>query len=108
VRWDHPQKESAMVVAVYGKKGCKLCDSAKQKLDIMHVDYSVHELADSLKPHDGWRDDHTVELMTAHTFLDKMPLIRVDSTVYDYPNAIKEIKRLRTPLETQPLAAAGD
>lgn len=95
-----------MEIVVFGKKGCQLCEAAKKKLALMDLPYDEHDLGWHTTPHDGWRQDFTVELMTAYTLYNTLPLIRINDQVYDYPSAMRAIKQLRAP-EPAALAAAG-
>ena len=92
-----------MVIEVFGKKGCGLCEAAKAKLKRMQLEFKEHELEWHTAPHDGWRNDATVELMTARTLYDTLPLIRIEDRVFDYPGAMRELKRI-----SEQWAAAGN
>lgn len=82
-------------VQVYGKDGCKLCDAAKQKLQLMGVEFTSHDLSRYIEHHEGWREDESVELLAAYSMMDgRIPLIRIGSRYHDYPGAIRCLKGL--------------
>lgn len=84
------------MVHVYGKNGCKICESAKEKLSLMGVEFGVQNLDEKIAPHDGWRDDKTLDLMASYAMFDTLPLIEVDGVVYDYPGAMRALKQKQT------------
>ena len=84
-----------MSVQVYGKDGCKLCDAAKEKLVLLGVDFTSHDVARHIEHHEGWREDESVELLAAFSMMDgKIPLIKIGSEYHDYPSAIRRLKEL--------------
>ena len=85
-----------MTVDIYSKEGCLKCQSAKEKLKILKVDYREHSAAYHIAHHDGWRDDGSTQVLTANTLYDGvLPFIRVGDVVYDYSGAIKAIKSMK-------------
>ena len=85
-----------LIVHLYSKPGCSLCAAAKEKFALLGVTYQEHDLAYHIAPHHGWREDGSHELMSAHTFYDSMPLIRVGGNIFNYSGGMKEIRRLLT------------
>ncbi len=82
-----------MTIDVYGRKGCTFCKAAKEKLDIMGLDYKMLEFERFVEFHEGWREDGSVELMAAYAMFDhRLPVIRVDGKYLDYSGAMKRIK----------------
>lgn len=84
-----------MVIEVYSKPGCGICEAAKDKLRKMGFDYEERDIEYHTTPHDGWREDGSVEAMAAHSLYDSIPLIRVGETVHDYAGAMRELKTMR-------------
>lgn len=82
-----------MTVEIFSKQGCKKCSAAKEKMALLGVDYSEHDITYHIAPHQGWREDGSSELMTAHTLFGTLPLIRVNGTVHDYSGAMKALRQ---------------
>ena len=83
-----------MTILVFAKKDCKICNDAKHKLDLMKLQYEVRDYDAILDPHEGWRDDGTVEFRAmAAVICDKVPMIVIDGTPYEYSAAMAELKR---------------
>jgi len=109
------------VVNVYGKLdgSCSLCESAKDKLKRLGVPFQSFELEDAVAPHDGRRNDETVQVMATYSDIATYPVITVDGDAMSYPEAMKLLKRkpkvqvvqlpvLETPqVERTLLAAVG-
>lgn len=85
-----------MTIDVYSKPGCGKCEAAKTKLKIMGLPYNEHDLEYHVSLHDGWRHDGSTDVMTAHTMLDTLPILRVNGEFHDYPNAMKILKTAST------------
>lgn len=84
-----------MTIAVYAKKGCGICDAAKDKLGKMGFSYSAFDLQTTIEPHEGWREDGSVDVLAAYALIgNKLPVIRIDSEYHDYPGAMKRLKTL--------------
>ncbi len=82
-----------MTIQVYGKQGCGICESAKSKLERLGFPYQAHDLEQFTEPHEGWRDDKSVDILVAYTLNDqRLPLIRIDDEYHDYPSAMKRLK----------------
>jgi len=86
-----------MTIRIYSKEGCGKCEAAKDKLRRLGYDYQEHDLEYHVGPHDGWREDGSVEVMAAHTLMDTLPLIQVDGDFHDYPSAMRKLKGMRQP-----------
>lgn len=83
-----------MTIQVYSKPGCGKCEAAKDKLRRMGFEYNEHNLSYHIQHHEEWREDGSVEVMAAHTLLDTLPIFKVDNEFYDYPGAMRELKRM--------------
>lgn len=82
-----------MTIEVYGKKGCGVCSAAKEKLQRMGLSYSDRDLESVTRPHAGWRDDGSIEVLAALSLLDnRLPLIKIEGSYYDYPGAMRRLK----------------
>ena len=88
-------------IIVYGKDGCKKCDAAKDKIRLLGFEYQYRDLSTSVQLHPGWREDGTVELMTAHAILDTMPLISINRIILDYPLAMRTLKAMQAVEENR-------
>lgn len=86
-------------IHVYSKAGCGICEAAKEKIKAMGFSYHEHSLAYHTSPHEGWREDGSVDAMAAHALLDKLPLIRVGGEFHDYPAAMRKLKMLQSERE---------
>ena len=85
-----------MKVLVVGKKNCGVCESAKQKLELMKIPYTFLDADESGKVHDGWREDHSVLALAALSFNNNaIPTIVVDSRVFGYSEAMAYLKGLK-------------
>lgn len=82
-------------VRVYGKENCSLCDAAKDKLHKMGIHFETHNLQYHVDYHDGWRGDRSRQVTAAHSHIDKLPLIEINGDYYDYPGAMKVLKRIK-------------
>ncbi len=81
-----------MTIEVFSKPGCGICEAAKSKLKIMGFDYVEHNLEYHITHHEGWRQDGSADVMTAHSMLDTMPIFRVNGHFHDYPTAMRLLK----------------
>ena len=84
-----------MTIHVYSKPGCGKCDAAKNKLKLMGLRYTEHNLEYYVNLHDGWRTDGSADVMAAHTMLDTLPIFRLDEEFHDYPTAMRKLKDTR-------------
>lgn len=82
-----------MTIHVYSKPGCGKCEAAKNKLKIMGLDYTEHDLEYHVSFHDGWRNDGSADIMAAHSLMDTLPMFQVDGGFFDYPSAMRVIKQ---------------
>lgn len=80
-------------IQVYGKEGCTMCQKAKEKLSLMGFDYESRSLEEHIDHHEGWRDDNTIDLMASYALYDSLPIIEVNGQYYDYPTAMKTLKK---------------
>ncbi len=94
-RGDGEEGSRAVAIEVYSKEGCKMCGKAKEKLDLMGLEYRNHELNPFIDLHDGWREDGSVEILAAYASIDnRLPVIRIDEDFHDYSGAMKRLKAL--------------
>lgn len=89
-------------IRVYGKVGCKMCDAAKDKLELLDLEYEFidSELLKLHEHHDGWRNDDSVAFTAAYEmyFPQSLPLIRFDDGEFlCYTEAMKVAKQLTRP-----------
>jgi len=75
-------------VVLYGKKGCRLCKSAAQKLDRLRVPYIKRDMADVVS---GLVRDSAA--LAEYCMQDeKIPIITIKGRGYSYPAAMKELR----------------
>lgn len=99
-----------MTIAVFSKQGCGKCQAAKEKIRLMNLSYEEHDIEYHTTLHEGWRQDGSVEILSAYTDMDTLPLIRINGQFHDYSGAMRVLKEgLRAAATTIPaetLAAA--
>ena len=80
-----------MSIPVYGKPGCKLCEAAKEKLQLLSIAYKFVDL-ESVP--DDWRTNGMVAAMAEYEMKErkKLPLIGIDGVIYEYAEAMKILK----------------
>jgi len=89
------QGGAQVTIEVYSKHGCGICKSAKDKLDMMGLNYEVRDVEIYTQPHDGWRNDNSVDVLVAYTLNDhRLPLIQIDGKYHDYPSAMRCLKNV--------------
>jgi glutaredoxin len=85
----------APAVTLYGKKGCGKCDSAKSKLDMLHIAYRY---VDMEAPPEDWR---LTQLAAARAHYDywvhtdakkALPVIEINSVLNTYTEAMSLLK----------------
>jgi glutaredoxin len=80
-------------VTVYGKDGCKFCDLAKDKFRRMGIPFEFKYLGDFVEYHEGWREDHSIEISAAFDLYDRaVPIISIDGLYFTYPEAMRYAK----------------
>lgn len=84
-----------MTIHVYSKPGCGKCDAAKNKLKLMGLTFTEHNLEYYVQHHEGWRTDGSADVMAAHTMLDTLPIFRLNDEFHDYPSAMRMLKDTR-------------
>jgi len=97
-------------VVVFGKEGCKFCELAKDKLQKMDIPFEYRDLLLAITPHDGWRDDGTIEISAAYDLYDRvMPIISIDGNYFTYPMAMRYVKEQlnKTQPATVPVQKEG-
>jgi len=84
-----------VTVFVVGKQNCGVCDSAKQKLELMKIPYTFLDADAAGDIHDGWREDHSILALAALNFSNNtIPTIVVDYHVFGYSEAMAYLKGL--------------
>ena len=98
----------APTVIIYGREDCKKCKSAKEKLNLMNLNYEVRDIDFYLTDHESWREDGSVDLQTfcalnQTNHLD-LPVIFIDcenceykdrcELYHTYSSAMKKLKEL--------------
>ena len=84
-----------VTIEVYSRIGCAICEKAKQKLDLMGLEFTNHELKPIIEIHKGWREDGSVEILCAYAWIDnRLPVIRIGEDFHDYPGAMSRLKAL--------------
>lgn len=81
------------MLTVYGKDNCGLCEAAKDKLRKMDVPFESKNIEDHTEHHDGWREDHSCEILAAYMLLDTLPVIKDGSDYVSYPQLMRRMKR---------------
>ena len=85
-----------MDVKLYGKPGCKLCEGAEEKLVLMKVPYEKYIIDFFSTPHNGWRDDDSVDVQALHCLINNhIPMIVIDGKPYAYAAAMRELKKAK-------------
>lgn len=85
-----------MDVKLYGKKGCKLCAGAEEKLVLMKIPYEKFDIEYHSAPHDGWREDGSVEVQALHCLIDmQIPMVVINGKPYAYAQAMRTLKALK-------------
>jgi glutaredoxin len=81
-------------VHVYGLPECKKCIAAKDKLDRNQIKYEERSYKDYMTYHDGWKNDGSIDVLTARSFYGEnaVPLIERDGKLYDYPGFMKQLR----------------
>ncbi len=80
-------------ILLYAKQNCGLCHSAEQKLKLMNLPHEVRSLEQVSEPHEGWRDDGSVEAQAASALLGQpVPMLSVGGEWLTYPGAMKKLK----------------
>jgi len=91
-------------VTVLGKLGCKLCDSAKDKLKLMDIPFKFKEIQPFLELHDGWRKDGSVDILAAYHHHERvLPIISIDGQCFNYPLAMNYIKTKQVKVSVAPV-----
>lgn len=92
-------------VQIYGKPGCQICEVAKEKMRLLQVEFEFRNIEKALELHDGWRTDGSVAVMAAyHSHNLALPIIFIDGVDYNYPGAMKELKRRLSAKPEKPSA----
>lgn len=82
-----------MSVLVIGRDACGVCNSAKEKLDLMRIPYDFVNIAVAAEPHENWRSDGSVDAMAYfHLGNSMIPTIVIDKVPYSYTAAMAKLK----------------
>jgi glutaredoxin len=95
-----------IAIEVYSKPGCGKCKAAKDKLNRLGLAYTEHNIELYISHHEGWRQDGSADVMTAHTILDTLPLIRINGSFHNYPEAMGILKNGQLEQDTAVSAPA--
>jgi glutaredoxin len=86
-----------LTIQVYSKPGCGICEAAKDKLDRMGFPYETRDLTQTIEPHEGWREDGSIELLAAYALIgNRVPILKIGAEYHDYPSAMRKLKTLRS------------
>lgn len=97
-----------MTIEVYAKKGCGICEAAKEKLSRMGLSYKAIDLQEVVDYHPTWREDGSVEVLAGYALLgNKVPVIRIGGKYHDYPSAMRALKGMGFAENAARGAAAG-
>lgn len=84
-----------VTIEVYAKQGCGICDAAKDKLARLGLNFEARDLDESIRPHAGWREDGSIEVLAAYAMIDnRIPVIRIGAEFHDYPGAMRRLKTM--------------
>jgi len=85
------------MTVVYSLPNCGKCDAAKQKLAIFNIEYEERPYKHFISYHDGWREDESLDAVTARCFYGEkaVPLINHEGVFYDYPGFMSYIKKMK-------------
>lgn len=78
------------MIVLFGKKGCKLCDAAKEKLGIFGVDYRLVDLQEPA-PED-WREINMSGARACYELTETLPWLNIDGKIVSYPEAMKILR----------------
>ncbi|MBN1808977.1 MAG: glutaredoxin family protein [Planctomycetes bacterium] len=68
-----------ITAVVYGRENCGLCQNAAEKLARLNIPYTKQNIDAYTEAHDGWREDDSVEVMTAMCRQNQhIPVIKLD------------------------------
>lgn len=85
------------MIKVYSKPGCGKCDSLKEKLDRLGVEYEEHTLEYHITAQPGWQDRNDRDLLVwccqQGLPAEQLPTVEIDGEYYAYAGAIKVLKR---------------
>lgn len=83
------------MVNVFTKDNCDKCNSAKEKLHRLNIEFNERPYEFYTNYHEGWREDGSVDVLTALTFFgdSNIPVIEEDGRFFDYPAFMKKAKQ---------------
>jgi hypothetical protein len=92
-----------MTIIVFSKKNCGLCDALKDKLKrIFKVEFVERDIEEALAPGENWRETDVEKVTALHCMVNnKIPMCVIDEVPYDYVGALRVLKRLTHPDDTQ-------
>lgn len=83
-------------ITVYGKLGCGLCEAAKKKLELMHLEYTSENIQSKLDHHEGWRTDKSCDVASIYYIYNTLPVILVDGKAMTYPQTMRFLKERKS------------
>lgn len=86
-----------MEIKVFGKKDCGLCESAKNKLKLMELEFGSYDIEEFTSYHEGWRTDGSVEVQACYRDINTLPVLMLDGKAMGYPQAMKQLKKRAAP-----------
>lgn len=90
-------------VTIYSKTGCGKCEAAKKKMQSMNIPYTERNAMIYVEPHDGWREDGSVDVMAVYQVTNTLPVFRINDDFMDYPNAMKQLKQVSDQFKLPPM-----
>lgn len=97
-----------MTIEVYSKKGCGICEAAKEKLSMMGLSFRTVDLQEVIDYHPNWREDGSVDVLAGYALVgSKVPVIKIGDKYHDYPSAMRVLKGMGLTESAATRAAAG-
>lgn len=78
-----------MTITVFGKAGCGICESVKDKLGILNLSFDYVDIEQLAM---GWRGNGVLDALAWYYLHDTLPAIRIDGVFMTYPEAMKKLK----------------
>lgn len=83
-----------MTVELYGKKNCGICESAKDKMARLKIDYEFFDVDEFTSAAEGWREDGSVNRVALLALNNNsVPTIVIDNVPYTYSKAMAVLKQ---------------
>lgn len=85
-----------MTIVLYAKADCGVCDSAKEKLQLMKLPFEVRDFDTIGQVVPDWRTNGAVEALAyAADNGGKAPILLINGVAHNYSSAMRELKRLQ-------------